>query len=256
MNEVLSTFRREARTLVWPGGVTDARPHTTWRQVDGGAGVLIMAHDLSEANVDAVIQAEIAECRRLQLPFEWKVFSFDEPADLLERLVAAGLTAGEREAIVVYDVHNGPLEAHASDEVYRVDTLERLEDFRMVAEEVFERDYSMTTSLLAEAIRTGQKGHDAYVAYVNGVPASVGRLYTHPESEFAGFYGGGTRKGYRGHGLYRAVVAARARDAAAFGARYLQVDALPTSLPILLRLGFVHLADTWPCTQDEPTYFT
>lgn len=256
MNEVLSAFRRESRTLVWPGGSTEARPFTTWRQVDGGAGVLIMAHDLSDGNADETIQAEIAECRRLKLPFEWKVFSFDEPADLLERLTFAGLTAGEREAIVVYDVNQGPLEAHASDDVHRVETMERLEDFRMVAEEVFEKDYSMTTSLLAEAIRTNQPGHDAYVAYVDGVPASVGRLYTHPESAFAGFYGGGTRKAFRGRGLYRAVVAVRARDAAAFGARYLQVDALPTSLPILLRLGFVHLADTWPCTQDVPTYFT
>jgi hypothetical protein len=42
-------------------------------------------------------------------------------------------------------------------------------------------------------------------------------------------------------------VAARARDARAFGARYLIVDALPTSRPILERLGFQWLTDTWPC---------
>ena len=32
------------------------------------------------------------------------------------------------------------------------------------------------------------------------------------------------------------------------GARYLSVDALPTSRPILERLGFVRLTDSWPCT--------
>ena len=49
-------------------------------------------------------------------------------------------------------------------------------------------------------------------------------------------------------GLYRATVAARALDAINSGARYLIVDALPTSRPILERLGFVCLTYTWPCT--------
>ncbi|MDB5295009.1 MAG: acetyltransferase, partial [Phycisphaerales bacterium] len=75
----------------------------------------------------------------------------------------------------------------------------------------------------------------------------AGRLYTHPASAFAGLYGGGVRPAYRGRGFYRAVVAARARDAVAAGARYLQVDALPTSRPILERMGFAKVTETWPC---------
>ena len=59
--------------------------------------------------------------------------------------------------------------------------------------------------------------------------------------------GGGTVTSHRGHGHYRQLVAARAKDARAAGAKYLIVDALPTSRPILERLGFVHLTDTWPC---------
>ena len=110
---------------------------------------------------------------------------------------------------------------------------------------------SFTTDELAEAIRTGRQGHNGYIGYVDGEPASVGRLYTGPRSVFAGLYGGGTREEFRGRGCYRALIAARARDAALAGARYLLVDALPTSLPILLRLGFVHRADTWPCTSPS-----
>jgi hypothetical protein len=41
-------------------------------------------------------------------------------------------------------------------------------------------------------------------------------------------------------------VARRARMAAERGYRYLQVDALPTSQPILTRLGFAALARTTP----------
>ncbi len=38
-----------------------------------------------------------------------------------------------------------------------------------------------------------------------------------------------------------------ARDAITMGAKYLIVDALPTSRPTLKRMGFVHVSDTWPC---------
>ena len=79
------------------------------------------------------------------------------------------------------------------------------------------------------------------------MPVSTGRLYTHARSWFGGLYGGGTRAGHRGRGFYRALVAARARDARERGATCLLVDALPTSRPILERLGFEHLTDTWAC---------
>ncbi|MYR23936.1 GNAT family N-acetyltransferase, partial [Streptomyces sp. SID6137] len=49
-----------------------------------------------------------------------------------------------------------------------------------------------------------------------------------------------------GRGLYRALVAHRARIAAARGCRYLQVDASPMSRPILERLGFLPLSITTP----------
>lgn len=57
---------------------------------------------------------------------------------------------------------------------------------------------------------------------------------------------------FQGRGIYRALVAHRARIAAERGFRYLQVDALPTSRPILERLGFVQLSKTTPYTR-RPT---
>jgi hypothetical protein len=38
------------------------------------------------------------------------------------------------------------------------------------------------------------------------------------------------------------------------GVRYLMVDALPTSQPILARLGFVEVAQTWPCVLKRAKY--
>lgn len=81
----------------------------------------------------------------------------------------------------------------------------------------------------------------------------MGRLYINSASAFAGLYGGATLAAYRGRGFYRTLVAARARDATAAGARYLRVDALPTSRPILERMGFFWIADTWPCEWQLPS---
>jgi GNAT superfamily N-acetyltransferase len=71
----------------------------------------------------------------------------------------------------------------------------------------------------------------------------------HHGTEFAGLWGGGTLPEWRGRGVFRALVAHRARLAADRGFRYLQVDATPDSRPILERLGFVVLATTTPFTH-------
>ena len=160
---------------------------------------------------------------------------------------------GEKEVVVVYDLADG-LEAFEVDSactVRRIVEVGQLGEFQRVADLVFSRDNASTVAELARMIETNQPGHDGYIAYVDETPAGVGRLYTNPDSAFAGLYGGGTLPEFRSRGLYRAIIVARAKDAMAFGAKYLVVDALPTSLPILLRLGFTHLADSWPCTFEH-----
>ena len=132
-------------------------------------------------------------------------------------------------------------------ESYRFDDPEGIVQYRRVAEAVLRKNYDSTIRELGEAVAAGSKGHRGYIAYLGSEPVAVGRLYTDADSVFGGLYGGSTREEFRGRGCYRALVAARARDARAFGARYLIVDALPTSRPILERLGFQWLTDTWPC---------
>jgi GNAT superfamily N-acetyltransferase len=77
-------------------------------------------------------------------------------------------------------------------------------------------------------------------------PVSAARIEFIPGTDFAGLWGGGTVPAWRGKGIFRALVAYRAGVAAAAGYRYLQVDALPTSRPILERLGFQEVARTTP----------
>lgn len=84
------------------------------------------------------------------------------------------------------------------------------------------------------------------VALAGDRPVSAARLELGRDTEFAGLWGGGTVPEWRGRGVYRALVAHRARIAAESGYRYLQVDASADSGPILRRLGFVQLTTTVP----------
>ena len=60
----------------------------------------------------------------------------------------------------------------------------------------------------------------------------------YPGTDFVALLGGATLPDWRGRGLYRAMIAARAREAVARGFRLLHVDASPASAPILRRCGF------------------
>ncbi len=54
----------------------------------------------------------------------------------------------------------------------------------------------------------------------------------------------------RRRGIYRAIVAYRARLAADRGFRYIQVDASGASAPVLSRLGLLPVATTIPFVWD------
>lgn len=59
-------------------------------------------------------------------------------------------------------------------------------------------------------------------------------------------WGGATLPAWRGRGIYRALVAHRAKLAAERGRRYIETDASDDSRPILERLGFVAVTTTTP----------
>jgi hypothetical protein len=239
----------ERRSLSHSGDAPEVRPLVTRGSSRAWGQYWIAYSRLNESNADGAFAEEIEHHRSLGRPFEWKVYGHDRPADLKERLERRGFVIGEREAVLVLDLADAPawVDAPLGVEVLRLARVEQIDMYRTVAEAVFGTDYSMTSGKLADAIRAGNRNPLGYVAMCDGEPASIGRLYTHPDSHFGGLYGGATIERFRGRGLYRALVAARARDAREFGAKHLVVDALPTSRPILERLGFVHLTDTWPC---------
>jgi hypothetical protein len=178
---------------------------------------------------DGNVEPLIARMREQKGWAEWKYYSHDGP-ELRESLLAAGLEPDEEETVVVAEAASIP---PPPDDV---ELREDPEAFLELAIRVFGRDQGSV--MPDEAV--------AVVAFVDGQPVSSGRVDLDPGVEFAGLFGGVTLPEYRGRGLYRATVARRAEIAREAGYRFLYVDALPTSRPILERNGFVKLTTTTP----------
>jgi len=79
-----------------------------------------------------------------------------------------------------------------------------------------------------------------------------GRLELVAGSDFGTLWGGSVVPSWRRRGLYRALVTRRAQLALEAGFSLLEVDALPSSQPILERLGFALVTATVPYTWSPP----
>ncbi|SEG63086.1 Acetyltransferase (GNAT) family protein [Actinacidiphila yanglinensis] len=178
--------------------------------------------------------------------FEWKLYSYDGPADLGERLVAAGFTAEPPETLMVAEVAALPKEPRLPEGV-RLETVTDAAGVERVAS-VHEQAFGRSADRLRKGLlaHLGDPGMRITVAMAGDRPVCGARMEFHPGTEFASLWGGGTLEEWRGRGIYRALVAHRAGVAAARGCRYLQVDASDQSRPILERLGFAALAVTTP----------
>jgi GNAT superfamily N-acetyltransferase len=204
--------------------------------------------DLDEGSADAAIAAQVERFAKLGGEWEWKHHSHDRPPDLPQRLVAAGFTPEPQEALLVAEIAAldlGPAAPPGID-VYEVAGADDAADLVAVHHAVFGEDHSALRGVLLAALERDPVPVVGVVAYAGAIPVAAARVEFNAGTEFASLWGGGTLPEWRGRGVFRALVAQRARMAAARGFRYVQVDAMPMSRPILRRLGFVELATTTP----------
>jgi GNAT superfamily N-acetyltransferase len=179
--------------------------------------------------------------------FEWKLHGHDRPADLPERLRAAGLVPEDMEMVLIAPVSAIAIEASPADGVVVREVSEPLDLGRIaqMEEEIWDEDHSWIDSL-GEERAADPDGLRIFVAEAGDVVVCAGWVRFPSGTEFATLWGGGTLPAWRGRGIYRALVAHRARLASERGCRYLEVDASDDSRPILERLGFVAVTTTTP----------
>jgi ribosomal protein S18 acetylase RimI-like enzyme len=206
---------------------------------------------------DAVIQRQVDFFTDRCQSVEWKTYAYDEPADLPRLLRAYGFVPGETEALVL-----GAAERLAQpvtlQQRYAVRTVVGDDEWEQVGrlDETLFGEGRSQWSRLVRAEETDDPHHVRSVVVIDGDSEAVvghGVLRLVEGTEFAGLWGGKVHPDHRGRGLYRAMTALRAQWAIAAGHGICRVDALPTSRPILERLGMVQVTTTTPCVlSPEP----
>jgi PII-like signaling protein len=174
---------------------------------------------------------------------------------LARRLLAAGFVADDEELMLVAETAAIDSDVKLPDGV----RLDLVTDHAGVEAMMAVHDLAFTGHPSAELgerlviqLRDAPELVQMVVAMAGDEPVSAARVEFIPGTDFAGLWGGGTVPAWRGRGIFHALVAYRAGLAAARGYRYLQVDALPASRPILQRLGFKPVAATTPYVWTPP----
>lgn len=201
------------------------------------------------ADLDDLIARQRDHFAALDMPVEWKTYAYDEPADLPERLIAAGFAPEERETLVVGEA-SALRDLAAGVPGVRIRETTSADDLTAIGRlhtEVWEDDWGWIVDDLRDRVdHLGPDGIRVLVAEADDRVVSAAWLVMRQGTPFAGLWGGSTLASHRGRGIYRALVARRAAIALDAGYRYLQVDASDMSRPILERLGFVVLTTTTP----------
>ncbi|MEU3645555.1 GNAT family N-acetyltransferase [Lentzea sp. NPDC034063] len=242
VSALLSAFDTQARPSEWEAYADAVRDSEVFRVAwEHRRGFVAGPPNLSleGAELDAVIARQRDFFAARGQSVEWKTWGHDKPADLPQRLEAAGFVSDGRETVLIGRAEEMAGPVHLEDGIVLRETRDEA-DFRRLAAtatEVFERDSSWLVDYLLD--KQDDPNTVVVVAEAGGQVVSSARLEIVPGTEFGGLWGGGTLAPWRGKGIYRALVAHRARIAIERGVKYLQVDATEDSRPILERLGFV-----------------
>jgi hypothetical protein len=209
--------------------------------------------EMDESNADTVIEEQIAYYKNLKQQFEWKVFDYDQPSDLKERLRKKGFTLEESEALMISDLTETSqlLDTHVLPEVKRLTTEQEIWDIIKLEEEVWNDNYQDLGQRLVRDLNDTSAHLSLYGAYVDGKLVSAAWIYFHEGTPFASLWGGSTLADYRKRGYYSSLLAIRAREASASGYPLLIVDASSMSKPILEKHEFICYGYSTPCMSPK-----
>jgi len=179
---------------------------------------------------------------------EWKTRGHDRAPGLHEALLDNGFAPDETESIMIGEArllaHDVLLPAGVT--LRRVSEEGDVRAMSAMSDEVFGDPVSeeMADALLRRL--SFADGMELWVAEAEGQMVCAGRLEPVRGTDFAGIWGGATREGWRGRGIYRALTAARARSALRMGKSLIHSDSTEYSRPILERSGLVKVSTTTP----------
>lgn len=225
-----------------PAGVTYEQDGPILRIVGAHVGRVRAPRDVgvTGAALDRLIARQRDYFRARGQGVEWKLRAHDLPTDLPQRLIAAGFAPQQPVTVLLGFADEVAAEPVLPDGVV-LRQVSAAEDLRRIGDqqtEVWGLDCSWVSADLAARVSADPDQITVLVAEAGDRLACTAWAVYHPGTDFVALLGGTTLPGWRGRGLYRAMLAVRAREAAARGFRLLHVDASPHSAPILRRCGF------------------
>lgn len=246
-----AAYLHDRRYGVFHGRKTDALPCVTHFSSENSRLNVIQWVHLNEHGIEAAIEEQGALFGRGDTPLEWSVHASDTPHDLADRLVTQGYrdlgTASVMVAELPMDAFEGPKHS-----IECIETEEQLIEFKSLAETLFRKDFTFTTSELRAALGRRDSRHVGFLARVGTEAVAMGCLISCIDSPIAKLYCAGTLPEFRKQGAHRALTLARARYAEQLGLRWLSILAMETSRPLVERLGFVEI-DRVRFLRHEPS---
>lgn len=208
----------------------------------------------TEQEIDTVIHREILYSRERQYRLEWKTYSHDTPGILRDRLAVAGFKPEPPEQVLYLPISQYTLSRfdNRQFEIRKVRISDELEGVARISRDIGRKNVDSERRRLVALLEKSPRAMSVYVAYWKEEPVACGRIHFPERSDFAELAGGRTKKAFRRCGYYTALIGVRMREALERNRRFLRVEALPTSAPILVKRGFKYLTTTQPFVFEGP----
>jgi GNAT superfamily N-acetyltransferase len=251
-DELLAAYDAEVRGQFpdhVPAGWSGEQDGPLLRCLTGRSGFVMLTDasaELAEGELRGLVERTVEYFARHDRWFEWKTHDHD-PLALRPILLEHGAVPEPHEALVMGEASllAGEPVLPAGLSMREVSTRADFERIAAMETEVWGADWSWLADDL-EGRLAADPPTTVLMVEDGDLVVSAAWLTPFDGTRVAGLWGGSTLAAYRGRGIYRALVARRARIAVERGYRFLQVDASDDSRPVLERLGLVVVGGTTP----------
>lgn len=203
-----------------------------------GPWIYVSSWAFEPARMDEIVGTLKREAHRLGRNVLWRVFDQDKPAGLAKQLAHGGFRPVSDDVLLAFDVSKPVPEPEL--ETVEVCTEAQLDDYTAIVSQAFDEPLVLSADERRAYLTT--QSTRSFITRNTAGAISAGQLDIAPANPAVLLRGGSTLAAHRGQGGFSAMVHARLRYAQRAGKDWAFVEARPTSLPILRRLGFIEIA--------------
>ena len=242
------TFDTHVRRVGLGGGVSEK--HTEDDYVAYLGQWFYVSHwSCTDDNASTTIQSVISEAASRSKPVMWRIYEEDSPATLEDTLKKSGFKQSSEDTLLVFDLDQPIPKPRYG--VVQVRSEHELDQFLSILSAAFDEPMN-----LPAARRKALQESDQVLSFYSsndGDLLAAGQMDITEDQPVVLLRGGCTVPQQRGKGGYASMVWSRLTLAREQGKRLAFVEAMPSSRPILLHLGFEEVCSgkTWTYKHEQ-----